>query len=65
MFYIEENKAKNSQKQDFSFKGEKEIMKRYEWADIFERLHIFLQHRDLRDDFMEIEMNNYKKRSIA
>jgi len=34
---------------------EMEIKRRYEQGDFFERLCLFLQYRDLRDAFQEIE----------
>jgi uncharacterized protein YehS (DUF1456 family) len=36
----------------------KEIFKRYEQADFFERMCLFLQFSDLRDIFQEIEFND-------
>lgn len=33
----------------------KEIVKEYEQADFFNRLCLFLQHRDLRDVFQKME----------
>ncbi len=35
----------------------KEIISEYEKADAYERTLLFLAHRDLRDDFMEIEVS--------
>ena len=38
----------------------KEILTEYENADTYERTLLFLAHRDLRDDFMEIELRGYQ-----
>jgi hypothetical protein len=35
----------------------KEILSQYENADAYERILLFLAYRDLRDVFMEIEVN--------
>jgi len=34
------------------------VQKRYRQADAFERLCMYLQYRNMRDDFMEIEFKD-------
>jgi hypothetical protein len=41
-----------------NMKSVKEILLEYEKADVYERTLLFLAHRDLRDVFMEIELNH-------
>lgn len=35
-----------------------ELLRRYELADFFEKMCLFLQHRDMRDAFQDIEFKN-------
>ncbi len=37
-----------------------DILVEYEKADMNKRLHLFLQFRDLRNDFLEVELKEYK-----
>jgi hypothetical protein len=48
----------NLSEQEGNMKSVKEILLEYENADTYERTQLFLANRDLRDDFMEIELNH-------
>jgi hypothetical protein len=39
---------------------EKEIVEDYEKADFHDRVFLFLTYRDLRDEFMDIELHAYQ-----
>ncbi len=67
MYYIDNDRTGDAQRRDCCVKNlqEQEILARYEQADFFERLCIYLQYRDLRRGFIDIDMHDYKKRSIA
>ena len=41
---------------------EEEIVEDYEKADFHDRILLFLMHRDLRDQFHEIELHAYQNR---
>ena len=40
-------------------KHKNDMLELYKKADSYERLCLYLQHRDLRNDFLEIEGNEY------
>jgi hypothetical protein len=42
----------------------KKIVKGYEQADFFERMCLFLQHRDLRNDFQKMEIHDHMTERI-
>jgi hypothetical protein len=48
----------NLSEQEGNMKSVKEILLEYENADTYKRTLLFLANRDLRDDFMEIELNH-------
>lgn len=42
-----------------------DILLEYEKADMNKRLHLFLQFRDIRNDFLEIEFKECKYRTFS
>jgi hypothetical protein len=48
----------NIKSQKSSMEHETVVQKRYRQADAFERLCMYLQYRNMRDDFMEIEFKD-------
>ncbi len=41
-------------------RSEKEIVGEYKKADFNDRVFLFVTHRDLRDEFMDIELHAYQ-----
>ena len=54
------SKAQRVNKEGKEMNTREDILMKYEKADTNKRLLLFLQFRDLRDDFLEIELKEYR-----
>ena len=57
----------NIQRRKNNMEQENAMMLRYRQADELERLFMYVQYRDMRDDFMEIELKDsfYSPRPLS
>jgi hypothetical protein len=57
--------SQNNIHKEFFMERIKKLLDQYEHADLHESLCLFLQHRDLRDDFQKIELNRAAALSMS